>query len=88
MPSPQAPTPVLSDGVVEYLRSLGQEQVFAAGATIIERGDPGRAFYVVRRGEVEVRLAGEDGHHLSLARLGPGSGKVGSCSVLRAPTQG
>lgn len=82
MPSPQAPTHVLSDGVVEYLRSLGQEQVFAAGATIIERGDPGRAFYVVRRGEVEIRLAGEDGHQLSLARLGPGS-SFGEMALLR-----
>ena len=82
MPSPQAPTPVLSDGVVESLRSLGQERVFAAGSTIIERGDPGRAFYVVRQGEVEIRLAGDDGRHLSLARLGPGA-SFGEMALLR-----
>ena len=82
MTSQEAPVAVLSDGVVEYLRSVGQERTFPAGATIIERGDPGRAFYVVRHGEVEIRLAGEDGRHLSLARLGPGS-SFGEMALLR-----
>lgn len=73
MGSQQASAAVLSDRVVEFLRSLSQERTFSAGATVIERGEPGRAFYVVSSGEVEIRLVAGAGQYLSLARLGPGS---------------
>jgi transcriptional regulator with AAA-type ATPase domain/polyferredoxin len=80
--SQQASAPVLSDRVVAFLRSLSRERTFSAGTTIIERGEPGRAFYVVSSGEVEIRLVAGAGQYLSLARLGPGS-SFGEMALLR-----
>jgi transcriptional regulator with AAA-type ATPase domain/polyferredoxin len=82
MGSQQASAAVLSDRVIGLLGSLSQERTFPAGATVIERGEPGRAFYVVRSGEVEIRLVPGAGQHLCLARLGPGS-SFGEMALLR-----
>ena len=82
MSSQQSSAAVLSSGVIEHLRALSQERTFSPGTTIIERGEQGRAFYVVSSGEVEIRLIGDEGRYLSLARLGPGS-SFGEMALLR-----
>ncbi len=67
---------------VAYLRDRGTECVVEAGEPVVRRGQPGRAFYLVLDGEVEVRLTGEDGRHLHLTRLGPGA-SFGEMAILR-----
>lgn len=57
----------LSDEAKQDLARRGHRKAFAAGETIIRVGDTGREFYIVRRGEVAIRIGGDD-----IARLGPG----------------
>ncbi len=69
--------------VVEYLRANGgQERIYGKDDVILRRGDPGRAFFVVLSGEVEVRLADVDNRTLPLTRMGPGA-SFGEMALLR-----
>jgi transcriptional regulator with AAA-type ATPase domain len=69
----QVPAVALTPEVVAYLERAGIEVAAAAGDVVVHRGEPGRAFWAVLEGMVEVRLTGEDGVHLPLARLGAGA---------------
>jgi small-conductance mechanosensitive channel len=57
----------LTDDAKDLLASRGHRALYAAGETILREGEQGREFYVVRRGEVAVRVGDRE-----LARLGPG----------------
>jgi CRP-like cAMP-binding protein/polyferredoxin len=72
----------LDDVAIAYLRGGGSEVSFQDGEFIVHRGEPGRAFYVVLSGEVEVRLVGRDGRALPLSRFGPGA-SFGEMALLR-----
>ena len=79
------PSPARFDdeAVVSYLRSHGGREVrFAAGETLLHRGDPGRAFYVILAGEVEIRLADTADRTMPLTRMGTGS-SFGEMALLR-----
>jgi len=65
-----------------YLRRNGSERTYRAATTVIHRGEPGRAFFVVLEGELEVLLSGRDGLRLPLARLEPGA-SFGEMALLR-----
>ncbi|HHY49922.1 MAG TPA: ATP-binding cassette domain-containing protein [Alphaproteobacteria bacterium] len=54
-------------------------QKYAAGATIIEQGDPADMFYIITRGEVDVVLEHPDGSEIVVNHLGEGSyfGEIG-----------
>lgn len=71
-----------SEKVIESLRPNGVEIAFDKGETIIHQGEPGKAFYVILSGEVEVRLLGEQDRSLVLTRLTPGTG-FGEMGLLR-----
>ncbi len=66
---------------VAYLRRSGEEIPFADGEVIVRRGDPGKAFYVVLSGTVEVRLTVEGNCRLPLVRLDEGA-FFGEMSIL------
>jgi transcriptional regulator with AAA-type ATPase domain len=68
-----APAVALTPEVVAYLERAGVEVAGGAGDVFVRRGEPGRAFWVVLEGIVEVRLTGDDGVSLPLARLGAGA---------------
>ncbi|GAH33683.1 unnamed protein product, partial [marine sediment metagenome] len=69
--------------VVEYLQANGgQERIYGKDDVILRRGDPGRAFFVVLSGEVEVRLADVDNRTMPLTRMGPGA-SFGEMALLR-----
>ncbi len=66
----------------EYLRAGGSEVELPAGETVLRKGEPGQAVYVVLHGELEVLLQAADGRRLQLCRLGHGE-IFGELSVLR-----
>ncbi len=79
----QRPHTLLSDEALGCLRDSGSEVEYGQGATIVRRGEVGRAFYVLLEGRAEVRVpAGGDNGHLPIARLGPGS-SFGEMALLR-----
>jgi DNA-binding NtrC family response regulator len=59
--------------VVDFLGREGVEVTAAAGDVLVRRGEPGVAFWTILEGAAEVRLTGEDGLRLPLARMGAGS---------------
>jgi CRP-like cAMP-binding protein/polyferredoxin len=65
-----------------YLRREGREVQLDAGEAIVRRGAPGRAFYVILSGNLEIRLPGDGGGQLVLNRLGPGT-SFGELALLR-----
>lgn len=73
---------LLSDEVLDYLRSVGSERSFSEDAAIVCRGDPGEAFYVVLDGAAEVRVPTGDDGHLPVVRLLPGA-SFGEMALLR-----
>lgn len=72
----------LTRSTIGFLRRLAWEVEVLPGEVILRRGQPGKAFYVVLEGVVEVSLEGADGRKLSLARLEEGA-TFGELSVLR-----
>jgi len=66
----------LSGDAKDMLARRGHRKVFAAGETIIRSGERGRELYVIRRGEVVIRVGSQE-----LARLGPGE-FVGELALL------
>ena len=66
----------LSDEAKDMLARRGHRRLFAAGETIIRSGEKGRELYVIRRGEVVIKVGNQD-----LARLGAGE-FVGELALL------
>ena len=66
---------------IDYLRKGGRESSYPDGATILQRGEPGKAFYVVVSGMVDILLVADDGRRLPLTRLGEGA-SFGEMSLL------
>jgi small-conductance mechanosensitive channel/CRP-like cAMP-binding protein len=66
----------LSEHAKDMLARRGHRKVFAAGETIIRSGETGRELYVIRRGEVVIKVGSQE-----LARLGPGD-FVGELALL------
>jgi CRP-like cAMP-binding protein len=63
--------PHLSAEEAAWLAVLGQELEVAQGETVVKEGETTRSFYVVQRGELEVRKHLRPGEDRALARLGP-----------------
>jgi CRP-like cAMP-binding protein len=63
--------PHLSPEEAAWLAVLGQELEVAQGERVVEEGEKTRSFYVIRRGELEVRKHLGPGEDRTLARLGP-----------------
>lgn len=72
-PPPPGPgrAPHLAEDEAAWLSVLGQELEVAQGETVVKEGENTRAFYVVQRGELDVRKHIGPGHDRTLARLGP-----------------
>jgi CRP-like cAMP-binding protein len=62
--------PHLSEEEAAWLSVLGQELEVAQGETVVKEGEKTRAFYVVQRGELDVRKHIGPGEDRTLARLG------------------
>ncbi len=66
----------LLDGLEGDVRALVARSfvpvAFAFGETVVSRGDPADAFYVVAEGAARVLVEDENGEEISLNRLGPG----------------
>jgi CRP-like cAMP-binding protein/Zn-dependent protease len=62
----------LPPDALRWLAPRLESVAFAAGATIIREGEPGDAFYIVRRGQVEVVAARPDGSEYPISTLGAG----------------
>jgi CRP-like cAMP-binding protein len=83
MEGTQATTDRFDDpAVVSYLREGGRETTYREGEIILHRGDPGRAFFVILAGEVEIRIEDEEGRTLPLTRMSAGS-SFGEMALLR-----
>lgn len=64
----------LDDGVFADMREYMEERVWEAGSVIVRQGEPGRDFFVIVEGEVQVELEHEDARREPdvIARLGVG----------------
>jgi transcriptional regulator with AAA-type ATPase domain len=80
MPMPPDGGNVLSEAALKSLRPYAQEVSYPSGTTIVRRGDPGSAFYLIVSGRAEVILGGGE-CRLPLARLGEGD-SFGEMSLL------
>lgn len=70
------PIPLFSDLPAEpFARLLREAKLVRArpGQPLLVQGEPGRSFFVLARGEVEVVRRGSDGAERSLAKLGDGT---------------
>jgi len=63
----------LDTRILDYLARDGCEEGFAAGETILVRGQAGRRFYLLLEGEAGVYLSGENARRLLLSTLTPGA---------------
>jgi CRP-like cAMP-binding protein len=57
---------------LERLAALLQERRFSKGEIIFHQGDVGTALYIVRKGEVAIRLSSPEGKEVILSLLGRG----------------
>lgn len=62
----------LSEREIEYLAETGREQVYGAGETIVQQGDPGDSLCVIREGRVRVQVSAGDAGQAQVESLGPG----------------
>ncbi|MER2268063.1 cyclic nucleotide-binding domain-containing protein [Methylobacterium oxalidis] len=62
----------LSAESLDLLVTMLVERRFAAGATVMTEGEPGRSMYVVQSGTLAVSKRGDAGSAIDLNRLGPG----------------
>ena len=69
-----------SMGLAKLAQDLDPEQ-HAKGSRITKRGDPADSFYILRRGEVQVVLEGDDGAISPIANFGPSEG-FGETGIL------
>lgn len=62
-----------------------EPRTFAAGETLVKRGEPPKSIFVIASGAVDVRALDADGEQMQVASLGPGDvvGEIGV--VLRKP---
>jgi len=70
VPSAERP-PHLSIEEVAWLSVLGHAVEAAEGESVVREGETTRSFYVVRKGELEVRKKAAKGEDRTLATLGP-----------------
>ncbi len=70
----------LNPEAIHSLRAYARECSYEAGQTVVQRGEPGEAFYVVISGELEVQLRDQD-CTLILTRLAEGA-TFGEMSLL------
>jgi CRP-like cAMP-binding protein len=70
-PGGGARAPHLSEEEAAWLAVLGQEVEVDAGETVVEEGDTTRSFYVIQKGDLEVRKRFGLGEERTLAHLGP-----------------
>jgi transcriptional regulator with AAA-type ATPase domain len=70
----------LDSSAIDSLRAYSREVSYSEGHTVVQRGEPGRKFYLVTSGQLEVLLGDED-RRLRLAQLGAGS-SFGEMSLL------
>ncbi|MGD8321954.1 MAG: cyclic nucleotide-binding domain-containing protein, partial [Gemmatimonadota bacterium] len=73
---------LVDEAALAYLRRQGRTVGLDTGETVVRRGEPGRAFYVILSGDLEIRLPGDGGGQLVLNRLGPGT-SFGELALLR-----
>jgi len=59
----------LSDEELGHLSGLMQQRRYAKGEVIFHKGDVGTALFIVRRGEVAIRLSSSEGREVILAML-------------------
>ena len=59
----------LSGEELEHLSGLMQQRRYAKGEVIFHKGDVGTALFIIRRGEVAIRLSSADGREAPLAML-------------------
>ncbi len=62
----------LSTDELKNLLSVIEEERFAPGDTIVKRGEPGTAMYLIKQGSAEVALPAGDDRPRFVALLGPG----------------
>ena len=62
-----------SKSLVKVIPAL-EKRAYAPGSTIVKQGDVGDAFYIVRRGNVQVVLERTGRPDIAVAQLGPGEG--------------
>jgi len=58
---------------LDGLAKAGEEKRFAAGTRIVRAGDLAKSMYFILDGVVDVVVDTDDGHHLRLTTLGPGT---------------
>ncbi|GAC1397972.1 MAG: hypothetical protein NVSMB49_04770 [Ktedonobacteraceae bacterium] len=68
------------------IRSIMTERVFQPGQQVMKAGEPGCAFNIIERGEVEIWLKDTDGKKVVLDVLGPGK-FFGELSMLSGETR-
>ncbi len=68
------------------LRAIMTERNFQPGQQVMKAGDPGCAFNIIERGEVEIWLIDTDGRKVVLDVLGPGK-FFGELSMLSGETR-
>jgi CRP/FNR family transcriptional regulator, cyclic AMP receptor protein len=62
----------LSDASLGLLITMLVERRFAAGATVVAEGEPGRSMFIVHSGALVVMKLGESGRLIRITGLGPG----------------
>ncbi len=68
------------------VRALMTERVFQPGQQVMHAGDPGCAFSIIEKGEVEIWLSDTEGRKIVLDVLGPGK-FFGELSMLSGETR-
>ena len=63
----------LGSGDLERLSSSLQPRRYNRGEILFHRGDVGTELFIIRKGEVTIRLSSSDGREVSLALLGRGA---------------
>src|SRR5690242_19801606 len=66
---------------LQRLSNLCHTQHLTAGEVLFQKGDPGDAFFGVRRGQVRIETGAPDGSRLTLNFMGPGD-MFGEIAVL------
>ncbi|NTX06823.1 MULTISPECIES: Crp/Fnr family transcriptional regulator [unclassified Myxococcus] len=62
----------LEDEALESLSALLRPRRFARGEVVFHQGDVGTSLFIIRRGEIDIRLSSPDGKEVILSLLGRG----------------
>ncbi len=62
----------LSPKQLDQLRAVARERTFSPGSLVFQAGDPGRTFFLVVAGRVEIEVAGKGRQKKRLVTVGPG----------------